>query len=218
MVERAAGMWYASIHAWDFGDGATGEGPTPSHLYTVPGVYVVGLMVTDSEGTLSACTTTAEVTGPQATELDLGSNQVARVVKWRFVQVSWLLRQGGWMHRQGNRLSELLKCLTLALAAIHTLPAHAHVMAVDDLLRARGARHRGQEVKALMATVLDSALANRSFAGLVVDSKTAWMPIGPEYDVTRLFSTPGRTLEMVCGYPTDPDELRLPVSRAPVRR
>ncbi len=54
---------------------------------------------------------------------DLGSNQVARVVKWRLVQDSWLLRQGGWMHRQGNRLSELLKRLTLALAAIHTLPS-----------------------------------------------------------------------------------------------
>ena len=56
------------------------------------------------------------------------------------------------------------------------------------------------------------ALANRSFAGLVVDSKTAWMPIGPEYNVIRpLYSTPGHTLEMVCGYPTDPNELRCPL-------
>ena len=50
-----------------------------------------------------------------------GRDQVDRVVKWWLVQDSWLLRQGGWMHRQGNRLSELLKRLTLALAAIHTL-------------------------------------------------------------------------------------------------
>lgn len=35
---------------WDFGDGATGVGPTPTHAYTTTGVYGVTLTVTDDEG------------------------------------------------------------------------------------------------------------------------------------------------------------------------
>ena len=54
--------------AWDFGDGATAEGPTPSHVYALPGVYVVTLTVMDADALTSTCSTTAEVTGPQPTE------------------------------------------------------------------------------------------------------------------------------------------------------
>ncbi len=39
---------------WDFGDGARGEGPTPSHVYALPGDYRVVLSVTDDSGTASA--------------------------------------------------------------------------------------------------------------------------------------------------------------------
>ncbi len=35
---------------WDFGDGATGSGPTPLHTYTTPGDYFASLTVTDSTG------------------------------------------------------------------------------------------------------------------------------------------------------------------------
>ena len=55
-------------YAWDFGDGATTEGPIPSHVYASPGFYHVGLVITDGDGIASSCITTAEVTGPQATE------------------------------------------------------------------------------------------------------------------------------------------------------
>lgn len=36
---------------WDFGDGTTGEGPRPVHVYKNPGEYQVRLMVTDASGT-----------------------------------------------------------------------------------------------------------------------------------------------------------------------
>ncbi|HUR24902.1 MAG TPA: PKD domain-containing protein [Candidatus Thermoplasmatota archaeon] len=36
-------------YAWDFGDGSTGEGPTPTHRYSAGGQYVVALTVTDSD-------------------------------------------------------------------------------------------------------------------------------------------------------------------------
>ena len=39
---------------WDFGDGATGSGPTPVHVYAAPGTYEVGLRVTDDSQTRSA--------------------------------------------------------------------------------------------------------------------------------------------------------------------
>jgi len=39
-------------YEWDFGDGASGVGPTPIHVYKSPGGYRVQLTVTDDSGTL----------------------------------------------------------------------------------------------------------------------------------------------------------------------
>jgi len=39
---------------WNFGDGTTGTGVTPSHTYTIAGVYKVTLRVTDSQSQVSA--------------------------------------------------------------------------------------------------------------------------------------------------------------------
>src|SRR5688572_26530774 len=50
-------------YLWDFGDGSTGSGTTPTHAYTSAGTFTVTLRVTDSVGGFSDCQTTAEVTG-----------------------------------------------------------------------------------------------------------------------------------------------------------
>lgn len=39
-------------YEWDFGDGSTGTGPTPSHVYNTSGDYLVTLNVTDDSGTI----------------------------------------------------------------------------------------------------------------------------------------------------------------------
>ena len=36
-------------YAWDFGDGETGTGSTPNHVYGNPGTYTITLVVTDNE-------------------------------------------------------------------------------------------------------------------------------------------------------------------------
>ncbi|MBI5000831.1 MAG: PKD domain-containing protein [Euryarchaeota archaeon] len=41
---------YELTYSWDFGDGATGTGATPTHVYGDNGVYTVTLTVTDVEG------------------------------------------------------------------------------------------------------------------------------------------------------------------------
>jgi PKD repeat protein len=48
-------------YAWDFGDGNTGMGESPSHTYAAAGSYTVSLTVTDDDGQTDTATTTAEI-------------------------------------------------------------------------------------------------------------------------------------------------------------
>jgi PKD repeat protein len=50
--------------AWDFGDGAVGDGPTPSHTYASAGQFTVSLAVTDARGARSTAVTTATIEIP----------------------------------------------------------------------------------------------------------------------------------------------------------
>jgi PKD repeat protein len=48
-------------HAWDFGDGATASGPSPTHVYESLGTFAVTLVVTDGLGGTASWTTTATI-------------------------------------------------------------------------------------------------------------------------------------------------------------
>jgi PKD repeat protein len=54
-------------YTWDYGDGNTGTGPAPSHIYSKAGVYTVSLSVSDGASQSGSATTQATVTAP-ATE------------------------------------------------------------------------------------------------------------------------------------------------------
>lgn len=49
-------------YAWDFGDGTTATGVTPSHVFKNNGAYTVTLTVTDQKGASTSATTTATIT------------------------------------------------------------------------------------------------------------------------------------------------------------
>ncbi len=51
-------------YAWDFGDGNTGSGATPSHSYAAAGTYNVSLVVTDNDGNTDSATSTATISDP----------------------------------------------------------------------------------------------------------------------------------------------------------
>jgi chitodextrinase len=51
-------------YSWDFGDGTTGTGATPSKIYSKTGTFTVRLSVTDDKGATASATTTASITFP----------------------------------------------------------------------------------------------------------------------------------------------------------
>ncbi|MBO9625103.1 MAG: PKD domain-containing protein [Microbacterium sp.] len=51
-------------YAWDFGDGATSTGATPTHVYSATGTYAVTLKVTDSRGLVGSVTQQVAVQAP----------------------------------------------------------------------------------------------------------------------------------------------------------
>ena len=52
------GQGTITSYVWNFGDGTSGNGPTPQHLYTTPGYYNIGLTVTNSGGCSNSVTYT----------------------------------------------------------------------------------------------------------------------------------------------------------------
>lgn len=56
----------ALTYAWDFGDGATGNGATATHSYAGAGTYTVSLVVNDGEFDSPVATSVVEITVPVA--------------------------------------------------------------------------------------------------------------------------------------------------------
>ncbi len=63
---------------WSFGDGGTGNGATPTHVYNSAGDFTVVLTVTDNEGRARVCQTTANIqSSNQAPICDAGGPYTA---------------------------------------------------------------------------------------------------------------------------------------------
>ncbi|MGD8395873.1 MAG: PKD domain-containing protein [Candidatus Eiseniibacteriota bacterium] len=61
---------------WMFGDGSSGSGVMPTHVYSLGGAYGVTLCVTDDHGVTTCCATQALISGPQMPACDHGGTYV----------------------------------------------------------------------------------------------------------------------------------------------
>jgi hypothetical protein len=64
-------------YAWNFGDGATGSGPTTSHSYANAGTYIAALTVTDNLGSTGAASVVITASGSSGGGINAPSNLTA---------------------------------------------------------------------------------------------------------------------------------------------
>ena len=67
-----------TAYSWDFGDGSTATGPTPSHTYSTGGTFTVALTVTDDAGATDTVGQTVTVVYPNVTPIELTATLLSR--------------------------------------------------------------------------------------------------------------------------------------------
>jgi len=84
-------------YAWDFGDGTSGSGATPTHSYATAGTYSVSLTVTDDEGVTDTGTTSAAIAELGPVDLDISKFKVSKNVNLgkKAVRIDLTVRNAG---------------------------------------------------------------------------------------------------------------------------
>ncbi|MDP1793959.1 MAG: PKD domain-containing protein [Acidimicrobiales bacterium] len=76
-------------YAWNFGNGSTATGATPSHTYTAAGTYTVTLTVTDNAGATGTATGTVSVTAPPTNTVPAAPTAASATRSLNTVTVKW---------------------------------------------------------------------------------------------------------------------------------
>ncbi len=148
--------------AWDFGDGATGAGATPSHAYAAAGIYTVRLTATDNFGNTG--TTTAALTVSATIAQDTFSR--ISTVGWGAAEVG-----GTWQTDAGMSVSDDVGVINLT----------AQAMTRSGWLTGTNARDIDQNV--------DISLAKLPSGGSTLVSAVARHTSAGDYRVKFVFAT-----------------------------
>ncbi|MGH2873971.1 MAG: PKD domain-containing protein, partial [Solirubrobacteraceae bacterium] len=115
-----------SGYSWRFGDGSSGSGAQPRHVYRRAGSYAVTLTVTDSYGVSATVTRTVVVAAPG--RIISVAAQLRRAQRWLLVSVSEPGRLRFGRHsRKLSRAGTARFVLHLALARLRRLDAGVRV-------------------------------------------------------------------------------------------
>jgi PKD repeat protein len=76
-------------YAWDFGDGSTGTGVSPSHTYAADGPYTVSLTVTDAKGLAGTAVTTTATIGNLPPVVNAGVDVIVTPAQMYPLNATW---------------------------------------------------------------------------------------------------------------------------------
>lgn len=115
--------------SWEFGDGGTGNGVNTSHQFTQPGVYTVGLTVTDNRGDQASTTTLLDLTLP-AVGTWLGtyeSSVIDKLALYAEIEINGTAISGTYQDKTGRSgtIAGALNGLAVTLQLVSTTPGCA---------------------------------------------------------------------------------------------
>jgi PKD repeat protein len=117
--------------SWTFGDGTTATGSSPSHTFSSPGTYVVGLAVTDTLGNTTNATTVATVSPTSVSNVTIDSTWLSNHASVGTGGTMYLLDQANTTYTLATDVTTSGTAFVVGAANV-TLNLNGHTVTYDN--------------------------------------------------------------------------------------